>query len=641
MEPISESAASGDAVAIFGTAEPVTPERIVELGALSFRVTEGAVRGVAWGGNELVRGIDYPLRDRDWGTMLTRSTGTIEERDESSFRSARSFETADGMISGACHIDASADGRLEFTLDLRFNDDLCISRAGFTLLHPAALAGEPVRIVHGDGSEQETKFPLLISPAQPAKDICGMRYGTAGATVEIQMTGDVFEMEDQRNWTDASFKTYCRPLSLPVPYPVRKGEVIRQQLVLTFSGEVGERATTPVPALRIRPEPEGRRGIPEIMLAVEPAWEAPALLPLPAPLPELRRLVRADLRSDGGYAFLASVPDAPFDLELIVSDALAEATAQLTRAASRCAVARRWPDHAIALPAAYLKSYQPDGIWPRGATPDDLVQPLRQAFPGCRIGGGTLTNFTELNRCRPALAPIDYVTHGTAAIVHSADDRAVFETLEALPDIFGSVAAMAPDKPYRLGLVTIGMRSNPYGESLADNPEKRRRTMTADDPRFAGLFGAAWLVGAVAATSGSAVEAMALASPRGPFAAVEAKAADSPTLRPAFHVLRELQLMQGHPRLTVETGHKHLYAVAAAPPEGARILLANGGPDQQACHVPEGIAAVLRAEDVADAAADPAWTEHAASPRPATLILPPYAVAFIRTTNRWPANDAS
>ena len=30
-------------------------------------------------------------------------------------------------------------------------------------------------------------------------------------------TGDVFEMEDQRNWTDASFKTYCTPLRQPFP----------------------------------------------------------------------------------------------------------------------------------------------------------------------------------------------------------------------------------------------------------------------------------------------------------------------------------------------------------------------------------------------------------------------------------------
>ena len=34
--------------------------------------------------------------------------------------------------------------------------------------------------------------------------------------------GETFEMEDQRNWTDASFKTYCTPLSLPYPIKIIK-----------------------------------------------------------------------------------------------------------------------------------------------------------------------------------------------------------------------------------------------------------------------------------------------------------------------------------------------------------------------------------------------------------------------------------
>ena len=38
------------------------------------------------------------------------------------------------------------------------------------------------------------------------------------------MEGDTFEMEDQRNWTDASYKTYVRPLALPWPYTLRAGE---------------------------------------------------------------------------------------------------------------------------------------------------------------------------------------------------------------------------------------------------------------------------------------------------------------------------------------------------------------------------------------------------------------------------------
>ena len=48
------------------------------------------------------------------------------------------------------------------------------------------------------------------------------------------MEGDAFEMEDQRNWTDASFKTYVRPLSKPRPYIIAKGEKDRQRITVTI-----------------------------------------------------------------------------------------------------------------------------------------------------------------------------------------------------------------------------------------------------------------------------------------------------------------------------------------------------------------------------------------------------------------------
>ena len=57
-----------------------------------------------------------------------------------------------------------------------------------------------------------------------------------GVSVECRMEGDTFEMEDQRNWTDASYKTYVRPLALPWPYTLAKGTVIEQAVRLSVHG---------------------------------------------------------------------------------------------------------------------------------------------------------------------------------------------------------------------------------------------------------------------------------------------------------------------------------------------------------------------------------------------------------------------
>ena len=60
-----------------------------------------------------------------------------------------------------------------------------------------------------------TRSRLVSSP------ICGFR-------------GDVFETEDQRNWSDASFKTYSTPLDLPRPVVLEAGTRVSQTVTLAL-----------------------------------------------------------------------------------------------------------------------------------------------------------------------------------------------------------------------------------------------------------------------------------------------------------------------------------------------------------------------------------------------------------------------
>jgi hypothetical protein len=63
-----------------------------------------------------------------------------------------------------------------------------------------------------------------VSPHQPFFDIVAMSYETrAGTGITITSGGETFETEDQRNWSDASYKTYSRPLRLPYPYRIEPG----------------------------------------------------------------------------------------------------------------------------------------------------------------------------------------------------------------------------------------------------------------------------------------------------------------------------------------------------------------------------------------------------------------------------------
>jgi hypothetical protein len=122
-------------------------------------------------------------------------------------------------------------------VELTAERETAVNRAGFVLLHPiAGVAGAELEVRRPDGSMETARFPERISPRQPVFDIAGLRHRVGPVEVEIAMEGEVFEMEDQRNWTDASFKTYCRPLARPRPFMLSAGETLRQRVVVTLRG---------------------------------------------------------------------------------------------------------------------------------------------------------------------------------------------------------------------------------------------------------------------------------------------------------------------------------------------------------------------------------------------------------------------
>src|SRR5690606_28701030 len=221
------------------------------------------------------------------------------------------------------------------------------------------------------------------------------------------------------------------------------------------------------------------------------------------------------------------------------------------------------PEAVVPSPKEYLKSWQPQEQWPACPPLEEIYDAAREAFPGAMVGGGMLSYFTELNRKRPPVAHIDFVTHATCPIVHDYDDRAVMETLEALPWVAESVRAFAPGVPYRVGPSMLGMRDNPYGAAPVPNPDNRRIAMALNDPRQRGLFGAAWNLGYAARMAAAGVDALTLSAPVGAFGVVYAQT-DFPQpwfaergrgVYPVYHVLRGLAAAAGAAQLATAVSH--------------------------------------------------------------------------------------
>jgi hypothetical protein len=80
-------------------------------------------------------------------------------------------------------------------------------------------------------------LPLFIQPDAPFEDMKWIAHEVQPHLwAKVVFSGDVFEMEDQRNWIDASFKTFCTPLRLPYPVQIEQGTKVSQSVTLRLEG---------------------------------------------------------------------------------------------------------------------------------------------------------------------------------------------------------------------------------------------------------------------------------------------------------------------------------------------------------------------------------------------------------------------
>ena len=628
---------------IFGCANPHDESRSLEIGDLSFEFNAETVRAISWKGKEVVRGISWPVRDPNWITMSQENT-KIAVREKGSETSIEvRFTVGGGALECNFKLRADTGGRIDTLLEMEAIRSFKTNRAGFTVLHPIkGVEGEPLRIRHSDRSHECTEFPALISPGQPAFDIVGMEHNLSSINVKISFAGEIFEMEDQRNWSDGSYKTYCRPLKLPFTYEIPEGKIVRQSIRVDVSGD--EQTASGKPTSQVSELEELDAKFPEIGLAMESGWicaeENIAALKEDRPSFLLLRT-----GSEAGRDFLAESSrlaaelSVPINAEFVLRDQ-SDPDEELQAIAGMLSDAGIQPERVMALPQAFLDSHQPSGPWPTGMQPQDAAVAARTAFPGAKVGGGMLTNFTEFNRHPPDSSACDYFTYGLTPLVHAADDRSVIETLESYGAIFASGEALCPNLPCRLGLVSIGMRSNPYGAGVADNPAQIRQTMAMYDPRHAGLFGAAWITGAIASTAKHRIEAMAVGAPAGPFGivsetqSVPRKCYDSHPERkvyPLYHVFRSAVRFANCPRVQIRELGSGLHCFAAK--RGSRIEavvsnLSNSAVEFVAPSV-ESNAVVMDEATFADAVADRNWIKNCMQNVAGGISIRPFATAFL------------
>jgi D-apionolactonase len=649
------------AVILYGTEQPPAPIRRFAQGPLSFDLEAGKLRYISLQGIEALRCIAFVARGQGWESPAPQISDLVVAEADGGLRIRYRalYETTGGELEVKADIQAPSTGGLVFEVEARALTDFTTARTSFCILHPlAGVAGAPLTLTRPDETTEQAEFPDAISAHQPFMNIRALGHEVApGLKATVRMEGDIWEMEDQRNWSDASFKTYGRPRDIPWPYTIPKGERVVQRAILSFAGTAPPAAArSKVVEIALGEAPTGK--LPRLALALSPAEAAHALAAaarMTAPPAELigwfehGTETEADLKA---YAALSQRLGIPIGLELILpcNKPLAE---ELGEAAALLRQAGLTPASITPIQAPMIKWVlkSPEEMGLPGFA--DLYAAARKAFPGIAIGAGVLSNFTELNIDRPSLTGADYVTHGTCAVVHEPDDRSVMETLETLPHIFRSVRAIAGKLPYRLGPSAMGMRYNPYGKTTDANQANLRTAFAHQDPRQRGLFGAAFAVGYIARAAAAGIEPVCFAAPTGPFGLIyrktdypqpwfDAQALAGPAAAPVyplFHPLMAIAAANDAAVLPVRSSdEKRVLGLCYRRADGEQILwLANLTPEPQTLRI-SGVGAMtaktLDAASFAVAACDPAGFATGASHRlvDGSLTLAPYAVAMLDMT---------
>lgn len=531
-----------DPVAVFGTDEASTEVENAQLGPFRVRLADGQIASIYCDGTEVCRGLTYLVRDRNWATLTAKTE--VESRGDDAIV----------LRASVAENGAAFDYRIELALD---HGDLIVTsrgiarcdfaanRIGFSFLHPTPdCTGQPVLCRHSDGKTSETNFPRTISPGQPIFDIVGLEYRLADdKMLKLDFrasrggeTGMAFEMEDQRNWGDASFKTYVGSLLDPWPFDVTANEVFLQTLQIGVSES--PRVATP----KSHPDPahdEHPFQLPALGLNVPEGMSSHCLKnlrrcghPKSAFLSVYLSTSRLSQPELSALADLAREIAVPVRIELEVHD---PADHSLFAAADAIAQSGIAPVEVIACQAVHLRSYQPSGPWPDTLPLDTFFGAVRDAFPNAKIGGGALTYFPELNRLRPPTSALGFLGFGYCPIVHAADELTILQNVRTVHDMDATLAEHDPHVAWHILSAALSMRLNPYGDRPEPNPDRRRIAMSADDPRDRAEFGAYWRLCLLTALARTQVSSVCLGALAGPSSIFEAHGPG-----PTFEMLAEI-----------------------------------------------------------------------------------------------------
>lgn len=552
------------AVVLHGGAGLPESAETLRVGRLSAELMkDGSLKYVRAGKTEVLRSLQVTVRDRNWETIGgIGSAPSVSRTDESlrvAFHTVHCQQDIDFRWDGS--IELHADGTIIYSMNGEAHADFWKNRIGFCLLHPMDLAGSEVVAETAEGTLRSS-FPELISPGDPFVNVRSMTITTPEQVgIAIRFEGDLFQTEDQRNWTDGSYKTFCTPLHVPYPVYVKQGTKINQSVVIRVR-EAGAPAADESAGNRVGGRRPGKITITGKALGTMPqigTWFPSLKRTLTdREIDRLRRLRLSQLRC------AVHLTDPEWDMQLSFARAAAErlgvgldlevvgdgGEAPLDRLAEQIRRAAPIVRHMAIYPASVAA--QPEPVETRcvltgaslracqyvtsGALLGQLKRKLAERGLSARVGGGSRGNFAELNRSAMPLEQMDFLEYAINPQVHYADIASIAETLPAQAMTVRTAKSWGANLPVHIGSVTMKPRIIPYAadDDAVKRSQERERQF---DPKLKSLFAAGWTLGSLASLAGENVRSVNFYEAVGSLGVVEE---GGERVAPVFHLMSEM-----------------------------------------------------------------------------------------------------
>jgi len=485
------------------------------------------LRNIKYNNIEILKLISFLVRDKNWNNYSPEIIKTSSYNKDQQLNFEFDLKYGDVEQLEVNLLLSIGSNSVKLIANGKFLTDFWTNRIGFNLLLPLdGVVNQQVIVSKSDQTTETLKYPLIIQPDQPMVKFNNLSYEMFDSiALNIRFDGIHFEMEDQRNWGDASYKIYSGSLLDPFPYKENKNSAFHQEIEITVREKNNSLET--ISNQNIIPlDIQEEYAMPKIGIKVDNETNGIDIVNVDFVyhLVDFERNTESKPNFNNLPIYLVALIDHTKKVKDIVKDIKDYILS------NKISV-----DKILICPKIYLNSFQPAGEWPSVPKLGDYYKEAKIQLPDVHIFSGMVTNFTELNRKKPD-GKFDGINFSFTPIVHDASDYGVLDTPNSLKYILHSVNNFSKDTPIHIGPMTLGMHFNPYGEKLAANIDQVRLEMTDFDPRHDSLIGLNWTIAVFAETLSKNTKFITIASLKG----VHGILTESNQKRPLFYLYEVL-----------------------------------------------------------------------------------------------------